>query len=83
MDLPQLLKRASTADLYSVLADTLNALDERGEKFEFERMEIATRYADITHHEGRFIVAWYAEACAEAAALERDDRSADDEIGGA
>ncbi|WUI02058.1 hypothetical protein OHR68_09710 [Spirillospora sp. NBC_00431] len=77
MDLARILQTARTADLYDLLATAFNILVERGEELNFGPVGIDTRHVDITpDDDGAFIVAYYSEANAVEAAVERGDNPA-------
>lgn len=77
MKLDRLLHTATTADLYDLLAATLNELSKRDKDLNFGPVGIDTQYADITPDHitpndpsGEFIVTYYSGEGAEAAAAE-------------
>lgn len=70
----RLLETARTADLYDLIAATLNTLAERGEELTFGPVGIDTRYAFISPDKdsgGEFVATYFAEASAELAMEER------------
>lgn len=72
MDILRILHGSTTADLYDLLADTLNALVERGEEVTFGSDGIETRFADIAEKDGDiWAVTFYEPGCAELASQER------------
>lgn len=65
------LQAMTTADLYGLIASTLNTLVDRDEEVTFGSDGIGMRFADIAETDGDYYsVVYFAEGCAELAAQE-------------
>lgn len=74
MDLRRLLETVRTNDLYDLIAQALNVLDQREEPETPEdriHAEVYAQHASIERSDGAFGVTYYSEANAVEAAIER------------